>query len=120
MRRAPWGVVLAALGAIALAGTVSGCGMSVFFPVVDESTPTGEEVEAALEPYYGQVIRWEDCGEFQCATALAPLDWDAPRSGEIELALIRQPARHRDPAGPVRHRGVRPPRRRSLDGRRLL
>lgn len=94
MRRAPRGVVLAVLGAIALTGTVSGCGMSVFFPVVDESTPTGEEVDAALEPYYGQVIRWEDCGEFQCATALAPLDWDAPRSGEIELALIRQPARH--------------------------
>ena len=92
--RAPRGVVLAVLGAIALTGTVSGCGMSVFFPVVDESTPTGEEVDAALEPYYGQVIRWEDCGDFQCATALAPLDWDAPRSGEIELALIRQPARN--------------------------
>jgi pimeloyl-ACP methyl ester carboxylesterase len=92
MRRVPRGRILAAtaIGAIALA--VSGCGLSVFFPEVDESTPTGEKVDAALEPYYGQVLRWEDCGEFQCATALAPLDWDAPSSGEVELALIRRPA----------------------------
>jgi pimeloyl-ACP methyl ester carboxylesterase len=92
MTRVPRGVVLAVLGAIALAGTVSGCGLSVFFPVVDESEPTGEEVDAPLEPYYGQVVRWEDCGDFQCATAVAPLDWDAPGTDTIELALIRRPA----------------------------
>jgi pimeloyl-ACP methyl ester carboxylesterase len=92
MGRAPRGVVLAAVGVAGIALAVSGCGLSVFFPTVEESTPTGEKVDAALEPYYGQVLRWEDCGEFQCATALAPLDWDAPADGEIELALIRRPA----------------------------
>jgi pimeloyl-ACP methyl ester carboxylesterase len=79
--------------AVAVAGGVSGCGLSLFFPVVDESTPTGEDVDAALEPYYTQVLRWEECGEFQCATAKAPLDWDNPSVDEIELALIRQAAR---------------------------
>jgi pimeloyl-ACP methyl ester carboxylesterase len=85
-------VVLAATGIAGIALAVSGCGLSVFFPTVEESTPTGEQVEAAFEAFYGQVIRWEDCGELQCATALAPIDWDAPADGEIELALIRSPA----------------------------
>ncbi|WP_446019454.1 alpha/beta hydrolase [Agromyces arachidis] len=78
--------------ALAAAASASGCGLSTFFPVVDESTPTGEKVDAALEPFYGQVLRWEQCGDFECATAVAPLDWDAPGGAEIELALIRQPA----------------------------
>jgi len=85
--------LLAIIVALAVAGAASGCGLSLFFPVVDESTPTGEDVEASLEPYYSQVLRWEACGDFQCATALAPLDWDDPTVDEIELALIRQPAR---------------------------
>lgn len=82
----------AVAASVGIALGVAGCGMSTFFPVVDESTPTGEKVDAALEPYYGQVLQWEECGEFQCATATAPLDWDTPSAGEIELALIRQPA----------------------------
>lgn len=95
MGRAPRGVALAVamMLTILVAVTASGCGLSTFFPVVDESTPTGEKVDAAFEPFYGQVLRWEQCGEFQCATATAPLDWDAPAGGEIELALIRQQAR---------------------------
>jgi pimeloyl-ACP methyl ester carboxylesterase len=92
MHRAPR-TLLAITAVIALAGGMTGCGLSLFFPVVDESTPTGEDVAAPLEPYYGQVLRWDECGEFQCATARAPLDWDDPSADEIELALIRQPAR---------------------------
>jgi pimeloyl-ACP methyl ester carboxylesterase len=92
MHRAPR-TLLAITLAVALAGAASGCGLSLFFPVVDESTPTGEDVAAPLEPYYAQVLKWEACGEFQCATARAPLDWDDPSAEEIELALIRQSAR---------------------------
>jgi pimeloyl-ACP methyl ester carboxylesterase len=87
------GVALAVALAVALSVGMGGCGLSMFFPVVDESTPTGEDVDAALEPFYGQVITWEECEAFQCATAKAPLDWDDPSAGEIELALIRQAAR---------------------------
>ncbi|MGR0220511.1 alpha/beta hydrolase [Agromyces sp. ZXT2-6] len=85
--------LVAAATAAVVASSLTACGLSTFFPVVDESTPTGEKVDAALEPFYGQVLRWEQCGDFQCATAIAPLDWDAPTGAEIELALIRQPAR---------------------------
>ncbi len=92
MQRAPRTVIAVAL-AVALTGTASGCGLSMFFPVVDESTPTREDVAAPLEPYYTQILRWEECGDFQCAIAKAPLDWANPSADEIELALIRQPAR---------------------------
>lgn len=92
MRRAPRGVVAAVFGPVLAALALSGCGMSVFFPVVEESTPFPQDVDPSVEPYYSQVLRWEQCGDFQCATAAAPIDWDDPSGGDIELALIRQPA----------------------------
>ncbi len=85
--------MLAIAMAMALIATASGCGLSFFFPVVEESTPIPDEVDAALEPYYTQVLSWDQCGEFLCATARAPLDWEDPAAEEIELALIRQPAK---------------------------
>lgn len=93
MRRRASRGLLAVVVALVLAGAVSGCGMSLFFPVIDESTPVPEDVDASLEPYYSQVLRWDQCGEFLCATAKAPLDWDDPSADEIDLALIRQPAK---------------------------
>jgi pimeloyl-ACP methyl ester carboxylesterase len=92
MGRAPRAMLAIAM-AIALTASASGCGLSFFFPVVEESTPIPEEVDAALEPYYTQVLSWDQCGEFLCATATAPLDWEDPAAEEIELALIRQPAK---------------------------
>lgn len=59
---------------------------------VRTSTPTMEEVPAALEPYYHQVLEWRPCGlsGAECSLARAPLDWDNPGDGrEIELALTR-------------------------------
>ncbi|WP_228545896.1 alpha/beta hydrolase [Microcella flavibacter] len=60
----------------------------------ESSTPTGEEVPENVRPYFSQVLRWERCGGgAQCATAVAPLDWDNPGDGsDIELALVRHPA----------------------------
>ncbi|WP_241993018.1 alpha/beta hydrolase [Cryobacterium frigoriphilum] len=81
----------AAIVAVALA--LSGC--SGFFQQAapSTSTPTGESVEGDLEPFYGQVLAWENCGDgLQCSTATAPLNWDDPDQGEIELALVRQVA----------------------------
>ena len=92
MERAPRGVVAGVVAFVLTALALSGCGMSLFFPVVEESTPFPQEVDASIEPYYTQVLQWDQCGEFQCATATAPVDWDDPSSGDIELALIRQPA----------------------------
>jgi len=83
----------AAIGAgLALVLALSGC--SAWFEApVQASTPTGEAVEPALEPFYAQVLEWSECGtDLQCATATAPLDWDELGGDTIELALVRQEA----------------------------
>lgn len=83
---------LVALGAIVALALV-GC-----TPVV--STPTGESVDAALKPFYSQVLTWSDCGDgMQCSTAEAPLDWENPAADSIELALSRQVATGSDRLG---------------------
>lgn len=90
---------VAVLTAAALA--LSGC-VSWFLPpqTRTESVPTGEKVPAAVEPYYHQVIEWSACGAgLQCATAVAPIDWADPSAGELELALVRQPALSGNPIG---------------------
>ncbi|MFI9566544.1 alpha/beta hydrolase [Streptomyces rishiriensis] len=49
---------------------------------------------SALSPYYGQKLRWRDCGVpgFQCATMRAPLDYAEPGGGDIRLAVARKKA----------------------------
>ena len=91
MRRLRLGTV-----AVALAATLplSGC-VSWFLPPTanSTSTPTDEQVAAELQPYYRQVLSWSSCGGgMQCATAKAPMDWSDPGAGDVELALVRQPA----------------------------
>ena len=58
------------------------------------STPTGEDVAENLRPYYTQVLTWTGCGGgAECATAIAPIDWQNPGEGDdVELALVRHPA----------------------------
>ncbi len=97
MRRPALAVAMLVIATTALSGCVSW-----FLPpeVRTTSTPTGEEVAAELEPYYTQVLEWESCGSgMQCSTAIAPLDWADPSAGEIELALVRQPATSGNPIG---------------------
>ncbi|WP_203136084.1 alpha/beta hydrolase [Microbacterium sp. JZ31] len=51
------------------------------------------DVADDLKPVYEQQIEWADCGDgMETATVTAPLDWNDPGAGEIELALVRQPA----------------------------
>jgi pimeloyl-ACP methyl ester carboxylesterase len=90
-----------AVAALAVAVLVSGC--STWFvdrasgggngKPVAESTPTAEDVDADLRPFYDQVLNWTDCGDgFQCAEATAPLDWQNPSESEVTLALVKHPA----------------------------
>ncbi|WP_317451135.1 alpha/beta hydrolase [Microcella alkalica] len=87
LRRAATAMVL--IGVLALSGCVPA--WLADLTGQDRSTPTSEEVDAALEPYYRQVLVWNDCGGgAQCATAIAPLDWEQPGEGDdVELALVR-------------------------------
>lgn len=88
--------LVVAAGSAALLGLLAGCSLIPFpFSPAPDSTsqPTGEQVDAALEPYYAQVLSWSRCGDgLQCATAIAPMDWADPARGDIELALVRHPA----------------------------
>ncbi|ANF32797.1 peptidase [Leifsonia xyli] len=81
--------------AAVLALTLTGC-VTWFLPskASTSSTPAPEKVSAALAPFYDQILTWKSCdGGKQCAMAKAPLDWKDPGKGQIELALIRQPAK---------------------------
>ena len=88
---------LIAVAALASGPTLllSGClNLSAFLPAQPEttSTPTGEQVDAALQPFYSQTLVWSRCGDgMQCTTAQAPMNWDDPAQDTIELALVRQP-----------------------------
>lgn len=87
--------------ALALTIGLSGC-VPWFLPKAEASTstPTGEQVVSALDPFYSQVLRWKECGsKMQCTTANAPLDWSDPGAGNTSLALIRHRATGRDRIG---------------------
>ena len=62
-----------------------------------------------LAPYLTQEVEWAECGAgAECATVVAPLDWDNPGVGDdVQLALSRYEARGRsqgslfvNPGGP--------------------
>ncbi|HMO10593.1 MAG TPA: alpha/beta hydrolase [Actinotalea sp.] len=57
------------------------------------------DVGGDLESYYGQDVRWAPCGDFECATVRAPLDWADPSAGSIDLAINRAPATGTDRIG---------------------
>ncbi|MBG6213292.1 MAG: alpha/beta hydrolase [Cryobacterium sp.] len=66
----------------------------------NKSTPTGEQVANDLDPFYSQVLQWDDCGDgLQCADAKAPLDYSDPAAGDVSLALIRHVATGGDRIG---------------------
>lgn len=80
--------------AVAVTLGLSGC-VPLFVPQAAPatSTPSVEKVDGALEPFYSQVLAWDDCDDgMQCTTASAPLDWTDPAAGSVDLALVRQPA----------------------------
>ncbi|WP_309615555.1 alpha/beta hydrolase [Salinibacterium sp.] len=79
---------LAVIGSLAL--VLSGCTFISPAPVPSATqgpTPTDKA------GFYGQTLVWTECGKgLECATAKAPIDWDAPAGGAIDLALVKHPA----------------------------
>jgi pimeloyl-ACP methyl ester carboxylesterase len=95
-------VARALAAATAVAALLVGCSApgKVQTPVENETANGASDSEAVggapadFEEYYDQDLEWSDCGEsFECATASAPLSWNDPEAGSIELALIRLTAR---------------------------
>ncbi len=99
---------LLAAGALAaaLTLTLSGC-VTAFFPQgggargPSSPAPIADDLADDLVPFYEQRLSWESCeGDgLDCATVSAPLDWENPSDGEIELAIVRQRATGGDPVG---------------------
>lgn len=76
------GLTGALVAVLALAGCVA----------PKEQTTPDSEAGWELDAYYAQGLTWDECGQYECATVRAPLDWDAPEEGAIDLALKRSRA----------------------------
>jgi pimeloyl-ACP methyl ester carboxylesterase len=82
-------VVLAAAASTVLM-VLSGC---TLFPSTPVGRPAATNVPAGLEEVYGQSLAWHGCGDgMRCTTVKAPVNWDAPADGSIDLAVVRHKA----------------------------
>ncbi len=76
----------------AIAVGLTGC---QFLPSLTQPTASSAPSAAPtdVEGFYAQTLRWSKCeAGLVCATASAPIDWDAPADGAMELALVKNPA----------------------------
>lgn len=90
-RRLRLASVTVVVGAVLLAGCVAPSVQTTLEE--DPAAPSDAPIEeGGIEAFYGQDVLWSDCGAVQCATVQAPLDWDEPTAGAIDLALQRSPA----------------------------
>lgn len=85
----------AVLLTLVTAVTVAGCVVPLPVPV---PVPMTEDVASPTiepgSPFETQRLAWVDCGPgFECATAVAPLDWSDLERGSITLNLAKVPAR---------------------------
>lgn len=108
-RRTPGRSTLKRLTAVAgtalAAVTLAACliPVPIPFPVGPEPAPPEPDVSEEAEGFdrfTDQSLNWDDCsGEFQCAYAVAPMDWDDPDSEPIKLSLIKHAATGRETLG---------------------
>ncbi len=58
--------------------------------------PDSDGVAADLLPFYEQTLEWASCDAggagFDCTYVTAPLDWENPADGEIEISVVRHQA----------------------------
>ncbi|MFF1378310.1 alpha/beta hydrolase [Streptomyces sp. NPDC058308] len=83
-----WGTLLVTAGLL-----ISGC--SAKSSTADASLASvSRSVPAELAPYYGQKLRWHECGVpgFECTSMKAPRDYAKPATGDIKLAVARKKA----------------------------
>ena len=78
-------------GLIAGAAVLAGCGSGDHAPE-SARPPVAVTDPAGLEDFYSQEVRWVNCGAAECATIMAPLDYEDPSGPTIDLAMTRIPA----------------------------
>ncbi len=84
----------AARSTAALAGAallLSGCVAPKQQTTLDEARAP-EVVGGSLDAFYSQAVAWQACDSYECARIAAPLDWDDPAAGSIEIAIKRAAA----------------------------
>ncbi len=77
------------LFAAALIATIalSGCTSQT-----SKQLPIEAGISEELKPFYSQTLSWKPCDTAKCATIKAPLDWQNPTAGSIDLALAYVPS----------------------------
>jgi pimeloyl-ACP methyl ester carboxylesterase len=87
------------LVAVAAASTVllllSGC--TLLSPTTDDpGIPSRSPVDSAptdVDGFYAQKLTWADCFDgMKCTYVVAPIDWDDPAAGAMQLAVVNAPA----------------------------
>lgn len=87
-------LALAVATGLLLAGCTSGDPTVAASPV---PTPTVTSSEpSALRPFYEQSAEWTACGDFECATLTAPLDYADPSAASVDLELLKRSASNAD------------------------
>ncbi|MBN6192402.1 alpha/beta fold hydrolase [Aneurinibacillus sp. BA2021] len=93
LRRAAALIAGLAIASVALSGCLYAMIPEQSARPAGEKEPDTEGVAADLLPYYSQKLDWTECGTgFECTDVTAPLDWENPGSGEIQLAVVRHRA----------------------------
>jgi pimeloyl-ACP methyl ester carboxylesterase len=84
------GLAAAAIGAVIV---LAGCTQPQAVDPTDPPSPSpGRTTRPQVDDVWAQEIFWERCTlakDTECATVVAPLDWDDPTGPGIELALAR-------------------------------
>ncbi|MFI7006086.1 alpha/beta hydrolase [Streptomyces sp. NPDC050145] len=85
--------LLAAAAGLLLTG-VSACSPQPADSAGASLTALPRSTPQSLTRYYDQTLKWRECGApgFECATLKAPLDYDKPAAGNIDLAVSRKKA----------------------------
>lgn len=88
------GTVIAAAGLLLSGCTSGGSGGPRAAASSAEASAAPTAVPAALRPYYDQKLSWRECGVpgFECTSMKAPLDYEHPEAGDIDIAVSRRQA----------------------------
>ena len=94
--------LIAVTGVVVTLAALAGCAFKV--DVAPSPTRSAEPdttgISEELLPFYGQQLSWNSCGTgLDCTTVTAPLDWNDPSAGEIDLAVVRHLATDGEPLG---------------------